>query len=206
MTKNTMIDLWNEFANVPVVINQENITVIDDPRGFMGWPAGTDVEDVWRWFDEEFAEFGGVHALMYDNLQPERKFHVQTPGGIIECAANDDGDYPGVYVRLNRSSDQIAGTKLGDLACVVEYDTKVEAFLSCIYAEDRDEPVKVVKTKPLMTFKQFCDAYGNEMFSLDLWDTNNREIDSEAVIPDETLVINWSRVGDSFEATLDFAQ
>ena len=72
LSKNTIIDLWWMLTDIPTVMNAEMATVIDED--FIGWPSGTDVEKIWHWFDEQYADFGGVHALMYDNPQPERSF------------------------------------------------------------------------------------------------------------------------------------
>ena len=68
-SKNTIIDLWQELGDIPVIINSENTTVIDAPNGFMGWPQGTDVEEIWTWFDDQYKDYGGVYALMYGNPQ-----------------------------------------------------------------------------------------------------------------------------------------
>ena len=65
LNKNTLLDLWTALSNIPTKYDEGSApVVIDEP--FLGWPSGTNVETIWRWFDEQFAEFGGVHALMYD--------------------------------------------------------------------------------------------------------------------------------------------
>lgn len=74
LSKNTIIDLWNELSDVPVAIDDANATVIDDPDGFLGWKMGTDLLKIWKWFDVKFAQWGGVYALMYDKPQQNSKF------------------------------------------------------------------------------------------------------------------------------------
>lgn len=39
-------NLWAEFGNIPI---NDNDQIEED---FKDFPAGTDKEDVWRWFDE----------------------------------------------------------------------------------------------------------------------------------------------------------
>lgn len=144
LTKNTLIDLWSMLSDIPTVINGDNLTVLDED--FLGWPAGTDVETIWHWFDDQYADFGGVHALMYDNPQPERKFQVWTPHGILECYAKHEGkdsgeDYPGVYIDLRVTDEQKTGKVVGDLICCVEYNSAKDQLQIVPYADiESDEP------------------------------------------------------------------
>jgi ssDNA-binding Zn-finger/Zn-ribbon topoisomerase 1 len=41
--------LWKEFANTPVIINEDNEEVIDED--FFIWRKGTDKYHIWKWFD-----------------------------------------------------------------------------------------------------------------------------------------------------------
>lgn len=145
LSKNTVIELWHELANVPTVMNGEMATVIDED--FLGWPAGTDVEEIWHFFDDQFADYGGVHVLMYEDPQPERKFRVSTPEGIIECYAkhekDSDADYPGVYVDIRYTKKQLEEKQIGDMAAVVEYDSGTGNFQTVTYRPGQDEPVCV---------------------------------------------------------------
>ena len=103
-------------------------------------------EDIWHWFDEQYADFGGVHALMYDNPQPERKFQVWTPHGYLECYAKHEqdtgADYPGIYVDLRVTEEQKAGKVIGDMICCVEYNSADDWIQIVPYADlEADEGV-----------------------------------------------------------------
>jgi hypothetical protein len=47
-TQQELADMWIEFGNVPVNEN-EDIEV-----DFLWWPIGTDIMDIWHWFDDKF--------------------------------------------------------------------------------------------------------------------------------------------------------
>ena len=57
--------MWNYFEDVPTVMTDDHRTVTDGE--FMDWPVGTDVEDIWHWFDERWPR--GVYNLMYEGGQ-----------------------------------------------------------------------------------------------------------------------------------------
>ena len=59
MTKERIEEAWRNFGDVPVN-NKDEIE-----RDFMYWFAGTDRFRIWHWFDEKYAQWGGVHALMH---------------------------------------------------------------------------------------------------------------------------------------------
>ena len=59
LTKTTIENLWKEFGDCPINDYEE----ILEP--FCGWERLTDREEIWRWFDEQYAQWGGVHALMF---------------------------------------------------------------------------------------------------------------------------------------------
>lgn len=54
--------LWDSLEDVPVVKNSEMRTVIDCEWNW--FCKGTDVEDIWMWFDRRHSK--GVHYLMYE--------------------------------------------------------------------------------------------------------------------------------------------
>lgn len=58
LSKKTIEMIWHD-NDVPINDREE----IDDD--FCGWERFTDREEIWRWFDEQYAEWGGVHALMF---------------------------------------------------------------------------------------------------------------------------------------------
>ena len=58
LSKNTIIDLWQMLTDIPTVMNAEMATVIDED--FIGWPSGTDVEIIWHWFDEQYADIMAI--------------------------------------------------------------------------------------------------------------------------------------------------
>ena len=51
-------DLWSQFRDIPMDPETE---CIEEP--FLGFPAGTHREDLWRWFDARYSR--GVAALLY---------------------------------------------------------------------------------------------------------------------------------------------
>lgn len=78
-------DLWAEFGDVPMNPETE---CMEAP--FLGFPAGTFREDIWRWFDERYSK--GVAGLMYGG--PDLlKFRVrisQLRYGDVEVEATDE--------------------------------------------------------------------------------------------------------------------
>ena len=67
LSKKLVEMLWSEF-DVPIN-NQEEIL-----ESFCGWPVFTDQEEIWRWFDEQYALYGGVHALMFPKEHRKSKY------------------------------------------------------------------------------------------------------------------------------------
>lgn len=51
-------ELWEQFGDVPMDLDTECIE-----ESFLDFPAGTNREDVWRWFDQRHSK--GVAYLMY---------------------------------------------------------------------------------------------------------------------------------------------
>lgn len=75
LSKKTIEMLWKD-NDVPVNDSEE----IDDD--FCGWERFTDREEIWHWFDEQYARWGGVHALMF----PDE--HRKSPYGNVEAEMN----------------------------------------------------------------------------------------------------------------------
>lgn len=59
LSKSAIEKLWGEFADCPINEMEEIL------ESFCGWQVFTDREEIWRWFDEQYAAYGGVHALMF---------------------------------------------------------------------------------------------------------------------------------------------
>lgn len=59
MSKKTLEAMWRDFGDTPV---NDLGGILDS---FCGWPMLTDREEIWRWFDAQYAQWGGVHALMF---------------------------------------------------------------------------------------------------------------------------------------------
>lgn len=50
--------LWQKFADVPINPDTEKIE-----EEFIGFPAGTDREDIWHWFDERHSR-GVIYLIL----------------------------------------------------------------------------------------------------------------------------------------------
>lgn len=59
MNRNDVLDLWNEFGDVPM--NPDTECIEEDWNGFI---AGTHREEIWHWFEETFNV--SVHSLLYE--------------------------------------------------------------------------------------------------------------------------------------------
>ena len=223
LSKNTVIELWHELANIPTVMNGAMATVIDED--YLGWQAGTDVEEIWHWFDDQFADFGGVHVLMYENPQPTRKFQVQTPAGIIEVYAKHEGvdseqDYPGVYVDFRHNREQLAGKELGDMIGCVEYNSCKDMMQVEVYASlEKEEPtfsefwedgivclpwLSDLRKTESQTFREFLDRNADDIKTLYMRDRNGLELDADTCVPDDTAVIDMRKRGGTYHLKLDF--
>lgn len=53
-------EMWLELEDVPTVVDKDFYTCID--VDWQGWPKGTDIEEIWYWFDERHSK--GVGWLM----------------------------------------------------------------------------------------------------------------------------------------------
>lgn len=73
--------VWYALGDVPVDPETEKIE-----DAFMWWPAGTDREDIWRWFDERHSK--GVAYLLYggaENYVQETKRLYELKKTCFEC-------------------------------------------------------------------------------------------------------------------------
>ena len=66
LSKETIELLWQEF-DVPTNDLEEIL------ESFCGWCVFTDREEIWHWFDEQYARWGGVHALMFPDEYKEEE-------------------------------------------------------------------------------------------------------------------------------------
>lgn len=74
-------ELWAEFADVPMDPETERT---DEP--FLHFPAGTDREGIWHWFDERHSK--GVAYLLYGGAEdyvPESRRLYGLKGLCTEC-------------------------------------------------------------------------------------------------------------------------
>ena len=56
-TDKELADLWNDFSDVSTTLTEENRNVLD--QKWFGWKKGTEVLDVWHWFDKRFSTWLG---------------------------------------------------------------------------------------------------------------------------------------------------
>lgn len=68
-------ELWDEFADVPMNHETEKM---EEP--FLHFPAGTDREEIWRWFDERHSK--GVVYLLYGS---EPKYSLKNAASLIRA-------------------------------------------------------------------------------------------------------------------------
>lgn len=68
-------DLWKSLTDVPFDPDSEDRLVLAEP--WFNFPAGTDQEEIWAWFDERYS--GGVAKLMFPSLfNPSQKEPSET--------------------------------------------------------------------------------------------------------------------------------
>ena len=74
-------DLWGEFGDIPMDPETERI---EEP--FLSFPAGTDREDIWHWFDKRHSK--GVAYLLYggaEDYAPEARRLYDQKQLCTEC-------------------------------------------------------------------------------------------------------------------------
>lgn len=88
MLKSTIERLWNEFGDCPI----NDLEEIDEE--FCGWERLTDREEIWHWFDEQYAQWGGVHALIFPDEHKEQgeNEHCFTVGATLHVWGVDEDD------------------------------------------------------------------------------------------------------------------
>ena len=87
-----LLKLWQDFADIPM--NPETECIEED---FMCFPAGTDREDIWHWFDERYSK--GISDLLYSDgmdrtVEIARLCYLKQLCDDCEsdwCAYNSDG-------------------------------------------------------------------------------------------------------------------
>jgi len=215
LNRNTIIDLWHEFEDVPFVERADCEQYLDLPEGFMGFPWGTTKQTIWDWFDKAYQPWGGLTELLEGNPQPERKFQIKTPAGVIECYSKHQGvdsdmDYPGVYIDIRYNRMQLADKQLGEMVACIELDSATGNMQTCVYKPGQDEPSHVevydtnAKGTPFRgTYKDFLNLYENEIAVLEIYDVSGTELDPRQPISDDADIVEFKRLGDSFEVTLN---
>ena len=78
LSKQTIEMMWRD-CDVPINDYEE----IDDD--WCGWERFTPREDIWRWFDEQYALYGGVHALMFPS---EHEQNHRGPEDLMKSRKN----------------------------------------------------------------------------------------------------------------------
>jgi len=102
-------ELWGELADVPMNPETE---CMEEP--FLHFPAGTNREDIWKWFDCRYT--GGVAALLYgDGVDRTRKSAMLLYYSELcddceshSCAYNSAGEcrYPMVHHRVPNITEE----------------------------------------------------------------------------------------------------
>lgn len=82
LSKKTIELMWQD-NDVPINDREE----IDDD--FCGWPRLTDREEIWHWFDEQYAEWGGIHALMFPNEHKKSQYGEVSAEANLQVWVND---------------------------------------------------------------------------------------------------------------------
>lgn len=207
LNKNTIIDLWRALEDTPFIERPDCEQILDAPDGFLGFPWGTEKRKIWDLFDRLYAPWGGITALLEDDPQPERKFQVDTPSGILEVYAKYEGDnpkdFPGVYIDLRYTKEQLRGDEVGDLVCCVEYDSCANRIQTCVYQPGRDEPTCVEVCEQPISYKDWLALHEKEITVLETYDCNGEEISPDVDIPAATLVVDWSQRSGDFSVELD---
>ena len=148
LNKNTVVDLWHAFKKIPLnpVKDEEEGETFEISEPFLAFRKGTRIDDIYYWFHTAYKEYGGMTALAGNDQYMDRRFTVETPVGTLVVYAKHEGvdsfcDYPGIYIDLAHTKEQKSGEEVGDLVCVVEYDSSSERLQIVPYADtSRDEP------------------------------------------------------------------
>lgn len=102
--------LWDQFEDCPMDPDTEKMC-----EAFLHFPAGTDREEIWKWFDERHSK-GVVHLLYREGIDhyPElqKLFHRRACCFDCEsetCAFNPDGVcmYPVLYDKVPEFDDNV---------------------------------------------------------------------------------------------------
>lgn len=82
LSKKTIELMWRDF-DAPMNEREE----IDDE--WCGWPRFTDRYEIWHWFDEQYALYGGVHALMFPNEHKKSEYGEVRAYVMLQQWVND---------------------------------------------------------------------------------------------------------------------
>lgn len=138
LSKKTVDALWAEFADCPINDMEETL------EPFCGWPVFTDREYIWRWFDEQYAEWGGVHALMFPGEHRKSEHGVVMAEVNLQAWVNDYAvTCETVEFDCGRALDMLPIERVGKLTTgKSDYDTD-EVFAESVIlglVKDHDGP------------------------------------------------------------------
>lgn len=138
LSKKAIETMWKEFGDCPVNDFGE-IT-----ESFCGWPGLTDREEIWRWFDEQYAMWDGVHALMFPDEHKKSMFGEVRAEAVLQEWVHDYGITVGtVEFDCGRALDMLPIERVKKLvAGKAGYDTD-EVFAEAVIMnliEDHDGP------------------------------------------------------------------
>ena len=102
--------IWEAFTDVP--INPETECIEEK---FLGFPAGTHREEIWKWFDERYSK--GVYYLLYGTDGIDRTAETAKLLHLLNlcfdcesrcCGLNDDGlcKFPLVHGRKPKITEK----------------------------------------------------------------------------------------------------
>ena len=138
MSKKTIEALWAEFADCPINDMEEIL------ESFCGWPVFTDREYIWRWFDEQYAQFGGVHALMFPDEHKKSKYGRVMATVVLQAWKHDYAiDIETVNFDCGRALDELPIELVRKLESgKADHDTD-EVFTEAVFwglGDDHDGP------------------------------------------------------------------
>ncbi len=137
-------DLWQQLGDVPINPKTEHI---EEP--FLHFPAGTDREDIWHWFDERHSK--GVAYLMYHKadrvaeLTPEelrRAYEKQQHIYDISDIEDELNSSAEDYVEYGIADKPVTDMEKDWMADVLRQ--KLDADADALWSVCREEAVKEV--------------------------------------------------------------
>lgn len=145
MEKKTVEALWEAFGDC----NRDDDDCIDSP--FCGWECRTNVHDIWHWFDEQYARWGGVHALMF----PDE--HSGTHYYEFSFAASDELLSDG-WTMCSESDwhDMLEQSFYGKSDCKLETFEQARDYLRRTFPVTEEYDVNLVNCLNEHTIEQMC--------------------------------------------------